>query len=210
MGRDDLEAEGAQGGQVRLDGARTEVAATGVRQPERRVVVQERPEEHDDRAGAAGGRDVDAVEVELLGRDDLEVVAAGEPSGSDADRGSTSRIRLTSSMRARLRSVVRPRLSSDAQSSATAAFLDVLTSIEPLSFWPPTMRRCCGPEWPRETNSESRVSPIWASMSRLRFCLPCSMRVTALWLVPSELASSDWVIPLWRRASRIRDPIRPR
>ena len=69
---------------------------------------------------------------------------------------STSRMRLTSSMRARLRRVVRPRLSSAAQSRATAAFLEVLTSIEPVSFWPPTMRRCCGPEWPSETNSESR------------------------------------------------------
>ncbi len=123
---------------------------------------------------------------------------------------STSRMRLTSSMRARLRSVVRPRLSSEAQSRATAAFLDVLTSMEPLSFRPPTMRRCCGPEWPRETNSESRASPILASMSRLRFCLPCSMRVTAPWEVPSSSASSLWVIPLWRRASRMSPPIRVR
>jgi hypothetical protein len=58
----------------------------------------------------------------------------------------TSRIRLTSSMRARLRSVVRPRLSREAQSSATAAFFEVLTSIEPDSGLPPTMRRCWGPE----------------------------------------------------------------
>ena len=40
-------------------------------------------------------------------------------------------IRLTSSMRARLRSVVRPLLSRLAQSRATAAFLVVLTWIEP-------------------------------------------------------------------------------
>ncbi len=123
---------------------------------------------------------------------------------------STSRMRLTSSMRARLRRVVRPRLSSAAQSSATAAFLEVLTSMEPVSFWPPTMRRCCGPEWPSETNSESRASPILASMSRLRFCLPCSMRVTAPWEVPSRSARSDWVMPLWRRASRMSPPIRVR
>ena len=121
---------------------------------------------------------------------------------------STSRIRLTSSMRARLRSVVRPRLSRDAQSSATAAFFDVLTSIEPDRCLPPTMRRCWGPEWPTETNSESSASPILASMSRLRFCRPDSIRVTALCEVPSSPASSDWVIPLWRRASRIRPPMR--
>ena len=47
---------------------------------------------------------------------------------------STSRIRLTSSMRARLRSVVRPLLSRLAQSRATAAFLLVLTAIEPESL----------------------------------------------------------------------------
>jgi hypothetical protein len=43
-------------------------------------------------------------------------------------------IRLTSSMRARLRSVVRPLLSSAAHRRATAAFLLVLTSIEPESL----------------------------------------------------------------------------
>src|SRR5699024_12576145 len=42
---------------------------------------------------------------------------------------STSRMRLTSSMRARLRSVVRPLFRSEAHSRATAAFLLVLTSM---------------------------------------------------------------------------------
>ncbi len=123
---------------------------------------------------------------------------------------STSRMRLTSSMRARLRKVVRPRFSSEAHSRATAAFLLVLTSIAPDSLVPPTMRRCCGPEWPSETNSESRLSPMRASISRLRFCLPCSMRATALWLVPSDSASSFCVMPWWRRASRIKVPMRAR
>ena len=121
---------------------------------------------------------------------------------------STSMIRLTSSMRARWRSVVRPRLSSDAHSRATAAFLDVLTSICPCSFVPPTMRRWVGPEWPRLTNSLSSASPIRASISRLRFCWPCSIRATALWLVARLRASSDWVSPLCRRASRMSTPMR--
>ncbi len=123
---------------------------------------------------------------------------------------STSMIRLTSSMRARLRSVVRPLLSRLAQSRATAAFLLVLTGIEPESLRPPTIRRCWGPLWPSETNSLSSFSPTRASISRERFCLPCSMRATALWLVPSRSASSLWVRPWWRRASRIRVPIRVR
>ena len=46
---------------------------------------------------------------------------------------STSSRRLTSSIRATLRSVVRPRFSSEAHSSATPAFLEVLTSISPES-----------------------------------------------------------------------------
>jgi hypothetical protein len=49
-----------------------------------------------------------------------------------------------------------------------------------------------------------------ARVSKLRFCWPCSMRATALWLVPSERASSDCVSPLCRRASRINEPIRSR
>ena len=123
---------------------------------------------------------------------------------------STSRIRLTSSIRARLRSVVLPRLSSEAHRSATAAFLLVLTSMEPESFVPPSIRRCCGPEVPSETNWESRFSPMRDSISRLRFCLPCSMRATALWLVPRSSASSFCVMPWCLRASRMRVPIRAR
>ena len=61
---------------------------------------------------------------------------------------STSRIRLTSSMRATLRRVVRPLLSRAAQSRATPAFLLDLTVIEPESVVPPTTRRCIGPDTP--------------------------------------------------------------
>ena len=76
------------------------------------------------------------AQVELLGRDDLEVVVGVEPAGLRR-RGcsSTSSSRLTSSMRATLRSVVRPRLSSEAHSSATPAFLEVLTSIARTASW---------------------------------------------------------------------------
>ena len=122
----------------------------------------------------------------------------------------TSMMRLTSSMRARLRRVVRPLLSRLAHRSATAAFLLVFTGIEPDSFLPPTIRRCCGPEWPSETNSLSSFSPTRASISSERFCLPCSIRATALWLVPRRSASSFWVRPWWRRASRMSVPMRVR
>ena len=97
---------------------------------------------------------------------------------------STSSSRLTSSIRATRRSVVGPRLSSDAHSSATPAFLEVLTSIEPRSVVGPVTRRCVGP-WPMLTIGESSASPMRASISRDRFWWPRSMRLTALWLVPS-------------------------
>ena len=81
---------------------------------------------------------------------------------------STSRIRLTSSMRATARSVVRPRLSSEAQSRATPAFLEVLTSMAPDSVVGPVIRRWVGPA-PSATISESRAAPIRASISSERF-----------------------------------------
>ena len=81
---------------------------------------------------------------------------------------STSSRRLTSSMRATLRSVVFPRLSRDAQSSATPAFFDVLTSISPDRVVGPVMRRWVGPA-PRATISESRADPIRATISKERF-----------------------------------------
>ena len=93
---------------------------------------------------------------------------------------STSRIRKTSSMRATRRSTVRPELRSEAHSSATQAFLLVLTSMLPESLRPPTTRRCMGPEYPRETISLSSASEMRAIISRLMFWLPRSMRLTAL------------------------------
>ena len=71
-------------------------------------------------------------------------------------------------MRATLRSVVRPRFSSEAHSSATPAFLEVLTSISPESVVGPVTRRCVGPA-PRATISESRAEPIRATISKERF-----------------------------------------
>ena len=75
--RSRTEAEVAQRRHVWLDGTGTQVAATGVRQAEARVVVQQRAEEHDDGPGPPGRLDVDAVQVQYRGRDDLQVVAPG-------------------------------------------------------------------------------------------------------------------------------------
>ena len=81
---------------------------------------------------------------------------------------STSSRRLTSSIRATLRSVVRPRLSSEAHSSATPAFFEVLTSIEPDKVVGPLTRRWVGPA-PSETISESSAAPMRANICRERF-----------------------------------------
>ncbi len=81
----DVEAEGPQRRHVRLHGALAEVATTGVGQVELVVAVQQRTEEHDHRARAAGGRLVDRGEVELGGRDDLEVVVVADPAGRDTE-----------------------------------------------------------------------------------------------------------------------------
>ena len=119
---------------------------------------------------------------------------------------STSTIRSTSTMRATLRSRVVPRLSSDAHSRATAPFLLVLTSIRPLSVWPPCTRRWvrCGP--PSVTMGESSAAPMRVSISRLTFCAPCSMRWIADWLVARRSASWAWVRPRCWRAERTREP----
>src|SRR5215218_6931533 len=120
----------------------------------------------------------------------------------------TSRMRSTSTMRATLRRVVRPRLSSAAQSRATAAFLDDFTAMLPRSGLPPATRRWVGPVGPRLISSLSSATDSRPRSSRVRFWLPCSMRATALWLVPSRSASCCWVRPRWRRASRTREPMR--
>ena len=91
-------------------------------------------------------------------------------------------------MRATLRRVVRPRLSKEAHSRATPAFLEVLTSIEPESVVGPLTRRWVGPA-PSATISESSAEPIRASISSERFWWPFSMRLIALWLVPRSSAS---------------------
>ena len=87
LGGLDLQAEGAQRGHVRLDGAGAEVAAAGVRQLEDVLAVHQRAQEHDDRAGTTGRLLVDAVQVELGRRDDLEVVVVVEPAGLHAHAG---------------------------------------------------------------------------------------------------------------------------
>ena len=123
---------------------------------------------------------------------------------------STSRMRLTSSIRAMPRMTVRPRFSRLAQSSATAAFLEERTAMVPVSLAPPCTRRCCGVPAPTEISGESSASAIRVTMSRLRFWLPASIRWTALWLVPRTSASWVWVSPRCLRASRISPPIRSR
>ena len=92
---------------------------------------------------------------------------------------STSSSRFTSSMRATLRSVVWPRLRSEAQSSATPAFLEVLTVMLPERVVGPVTRRWVGPA-PRATISESSAEPIRASISSDRFWWPFSIRLMAL------------------------------
>ena len=84
VGGGDVEAEGLERGQVGLDGAGAEVgAAPGIaRGTRKRQLVEQRPEERGGGAGAAGGVDVDAREVE-------------------ARRGATSRSLLSGSRRTR-------------------------------------------------------------------------------------------------------------
>ncbi len=75
---------------------------------------------------------------------------------------------MTSSIRATLRNVVFPRLSREAHSRATPAFLEVLTSISPESVVGPVTRRWVGPA-PRATISESRAEPMRATISNDKF-----------------------------------------
>ena len=123
---------------------------------------------------------------------------------------STSSRRLTSSIRATFRSTVVPVFSSEAHSSATPAFFEDFTSIAPESVVSPCTRRWLGPGAPMPTISESSAFPILEIISRVRFCWPFSMRLTALWLVPRVAASSACVRPDCWRASRTRAPIRGR
>ena len=85
LGRLHLEAERAQRRHVRLDGAGAELAAAGVRELEGVGTVEQGTEEHQHRPGTPGGRLVDRAEVELLGRDDLEIALVADPPGVDAE-----------------------------------------------------------------------------------------------------------------------------
>src|ERR1044072_4956249 len=51
------------------------------------------------------------------------------------------------------------------------------------------------------------TSLMCASVSRVRFCLPCSIRFTADWLVPRRLANSACVRPRRWRICAIKLPI---
>ena len=107
--------------------------------------VQQRAEEHDDRAGTPGRGLVDRAQVELLGRDDLEVVVVVEPAGVHADAGEHLEQPVDLLDPGDLAQRGRPRLSSEAQSRATPAFFEVFTSIEPDSVVGPVTRRWVGP-----------------------------------------------------------------
>ncbi|OPZ47751.1 MAG: hypothetical protein BWY91_03294 [bacterium ADurb.BinA028] len=87
VGRHDVQPERPQRRQVRLNGAGAEVAAPGIRQSELGAVVQQRPEEHDDRAGASSGVLVDPLQVQRGGRHDLQVVGVRQPTHLDPHRG---------------------------------------------------------------------------------------------------------------------------
>ena len=87
MGRHDVQAESPQGTQVRLHGARPEVATPGIRELEGVELVQQRPEEHDDGARPSAGCDVDRGQVDLGRGDDLEVIAVGQPADLHIERG---------------------------------------------------------------------------------------------------------------------------
>ena len=110
----------------------------------------------------------------------------------------TSITRLTSSIRGIFLSRDVPLLSMLAQRIATAAFLLFLSVISPLSSWLPSIRRFT-PWLPRVTIGRCRASLMRPNVSKLKFCLPCSIRLTADWLVPNFLAKAAWVRPLsWR------------
>ena len=209
VGRLDLEAERPQRGHVRLDGAGAEVAAAGVRQLEDVGAVEQRAEEHDDRAGTPRGLLVDVREVELLGRDDLEVVVVVEPAGLDAEAAEHLEQPVDlldpGDLAQRGAAAVEQR-GAEQRDPGVLGGLDVDAARTASSG--PVTRRWVGPA-PRATISESRAAPIRASISSERFWWPFSIRLIALWLVASSSASCAWVSPRCLRASRMRLPIRP-
>ena len=107
---------------------------------------------------------------------------------------STSSNRFTSSILGMSSMIVVPLLRSEPARIATAAFLDGRMVISPCSSWPPSTRRLMALPV-IEIMGLFRTSLIRPSVSRLRFWLPCSIRLTADWLVPSFLANSACVMP---------------
>src|SRR5690625_4770349 len=87
LGRHHGQPEGPQRRHVRLDGAGAQIASTGVGELELPGAVHERPQEHDDAAGATSGLDIDGAQVEGLGHLDLEVVVLVQPPHRYTDRG---------------------------------------------------------------------------------------------------------------------------
>ncbi len=83
----DVEAKRTQGLEVGLHGPVAEVTSPDVGQAELIELVQQRPEEHDHRAGSTGSFEVHGREIEVGRGSDLEVVALRKPSGLDADAG---------------------------------------------------------------------------------------------------------------------------
>lgn len=106
--------------------------------------------------------------------------------------------------------MVLPEFNRLAQSKPTAAFLLVLTLIEPLSLWPPLMRKLREPVSLIDRIRLPRTSLMRPIISRLTFCLPFSMRLMADCDVLSMLPSWLWVMPFSIRALLMIEPISAR
>ena len=132
-----------------------------------------------ERVRRAASRSIDSS-LSFSGRTRVRSLPSADQVAATPMEVSTSRMRLTSSILAMPRMTVRPRLSRLAHSSATAAFLDERTGIEPLSLAPPCTRRWVGPVAPTEMIGASSAFAIRLIMSTLTFWLPASMRCTAL------------------------------
>ena len=154
------------------------------------LAVQQRAEEHDAPSGYAGRRPRRSrLRSSSRGRDDLEVVVVVEPAGlhADAVEHLEQPVDLLDpgDLAQRGAAAVEQR---GAQQRDAGVLRRSSRRCEPDSVVGPVTRRCVGPA-PSETISESRASPIRASISRERFWWPFSIRLTALWLVPSTSAS---------------------
>ena len=164
LGRLHLQAERAQRGHVRLDRAGAEVAAAGVRQLEVVRPVHQRAEEHDHRARTAGGGLVDVAEVEVLGRDDLEVVVGVQPAGLHPEalehlEQPVDLLDAGDPAQRRAAPVEQGRAEQGDAGVLGGLHLDAARSVVG-----PVTRRWVGP-LPTATISESSASPMRASMS---------------------------------------------